>query len=70
RQALSEITGKNAFQGVSGAISFGPDGGTINKATGIVCADKNNHFRLVAVLGQFLVNSPPLTGFPAASACS
>jgi hypothetical protein len=69
-QILHGITGKNAFQGVSGAISFGPDGGVIDKATVIMCFGKDNFFKLDAVLGQFLVGAPPLTRFPAHSICT
>lgn len=69
-QILHGITGKNAFQGVSGAISFGPDGGVIDKATVIMCFGKDNFFKIDAVLGQFLVGAPPLTRFPTHSMCT
>jgi ABC-type branched-subunit amino acid transport system substrate-binding protein len=70
-QVLSEVTGKHAFQGVSGAISFGPDGGVINKATALVCFDtRSNDYKMDAVVGQFLVGAPPLTRFPTTSVCT
>jgi serine/threonine protein kinase/ABC-type branched-subunit amino acid transport system substrate-binding protein len=69
-QILNGIRGKNAFQGVSGAISFGPDGGVTDKATVIMCFGKDNFFKMDAVLGQFLVGAPLLTRFPTHSMCT
>jgi ABC-type branched-subunit amino acid transport system substrate-binding protein len=69
-QILNGIRGKNAFQGVSGAISFGPDGGVTDKATVIMCFGKDNFFKMDAVVGQFLVGAPLLTRFPTHSICT
>ncbi|HZR39989.1 MAG TPA: ABC transporter substrate-binding protein, partial [Ktedonobacteraceae bacterium] len=69
QQTLSEITGKNAFQGVTGQIAFNADGNPINKAVAIVC-NKGGLFKLDMVEGQFLLNGPLLTSYPSTSVCA
>ncbi len=68
-QALSEITGKSAFQGVSGQIVFGPDSNPIDKVVTVVC-NRDGYFVLDTVQRQFLVGGSAQTRFPASSACS
>src|SRR5579875_2661704 len=55
QQALSHLNGANAIQGVSGQISFGPDGNPMNKAVVVLYVDPNDHIKLVSVSGTFLV---------------
>ena len=55
RQALLQITGSKAIQGVSGQISFGSNGDPINKAIVVLYVDPNGHIRLDSVQGCFLV---------------
>ena len=69
QQALAGLMGPNALQGVTGQLAFGPDGNPINKAVTVVCND-GGHFKLDVVVGQFLVNGPILTEYPAKSGCA
>ncbi len=55
RQALLQITGSKAIQGVSGQISFGSNGDPIKKAIVVLFVDPNGHIQLKAVEGCFLV---------------
>jgi eukaryotic-like serine/threonine-protein kinase len=55
RQALLQITGSKAIQGVSGQISFGSNGDPINKAIVVLFVDPNGHIQLNSVQGCFLV---------------
>lgn len=57
QQALSKLNGPNAIQGVSGQISFGPDGNPVNKAVVVLYVDPNDHIKLVSVSGTFLLGS-------------
>jgi serine/threonine protein kinase/ABC-type branched-subunit amino acid transport system substrate-binding protein len=55
RQALSTINGTNAFQGVSGQISFGANGDPIDKAIVVLYVDPQGHIKMEpARLGRFL----------------
>jgi ABC-type branched-subunit amino acid transport system substrate-binding protein len=55
RQALSTINGVNSLQGVSGQISFGPDGNPTNKALVVLYVDPQGHIKMEPTqLGQFL----------------
>ena len=47
QQGLAKITGGQAFQGVSGQISFGPDGDPINKAVVILYVDSVGHIKMI-----------------------
>jgi serine/threonine protein kinase/ABC-type branched-subunit amino acid transport system substrate-binding protein len=57
RQALTQITGAQALQGVSGRIAFGPDGNPINKAFVILAVDTQGRIHEVGLQGCFLVGS-------------
>jgi ABC-type branched-subunit amino acid transport system substrate-binding protein len=46
KQALTQITGTQAFQGVSGQIAFGPDGDPINKALVVLSVSSDGHIEL------------------------
>jgi ABC-type branched-subunit amino acid transport system substrate-binding protein len=70
QQTLAGLTGSNALQGVAGQLAFGSDGDSIDKAVTMVCIDKDRHFQLDVVVGQFLVNGPILTEYPAKSVCA
>jgi ABC-type branched-subunit amino acid transport system substrate-binding protein len=50
RQALASIV----VQGISGQISFGPDGNPRNKALVLLYVDSQNRTQLQAIYGQFL----------------
>lgn len=67
-QTLKGITGKNAFQGISGVISFGRDGNPVNKATAILC-NRQGFFMLDVLLGQFQLEGSIRTQLPASSVC-
>src|SRR5579885_1179903 len=55
-QALKQLNGAHAFQGVSGQIAFGPNGDPINKAVVILhVAAQGNFVMDPTVEGQFLV---------------
>jgi hypothetical protein len=69
QQALTELKGVNALQGVTGQIAFGVDGNPVNKAVTIVC-NQGGLFKLDMVEGQFLSNGPLLTNYPATSNCA
>jgi ABC-type branched-subunit amino acid transport system substrate-binding protein len=57
RQALTKIVGPNAIQGVTGAISFGPDGDATNKAVAVIKIDSNGNFVLDQMNGTLLLGS-------------
>jgi len=46
QQGLTKITGDQAIQGVTGQISFGPDGDPVKKATVILYIDPAGHFKM------------------------
>jgi ABC-type branched-subunit amino acid transport system substrate-binding protein len=51
---LRSLNGANAIQGVSGQISFGPDGDPINKALVLLHVDAQGHIQMDPTkLGQF-----------------
>ena len=55
--ALTQLNGKNAFQGVSGQIAFGSDGNPINKAVVILYVSPRGFIMIdgSATQGQFLL---------------
>ncbi len=55
--ALPQITGSQAWQGVSGLIDFGPDHDPINKALVVLKIDNTGHFQMCSVQGHFSANS-------------
>jgi ABC-type branched-subunit amino acid transport system substrate-binding protein len=58
QQGLTQITGANAIQGVSGQISFGSNGDPINKAVVILYIDQDGHTHMLqpdGVVGCFVV---------------
>jgi len=60
--ALTEITGLKATQGVSGRISFGPDGNPKNKVVLVLHFDQISQIHLVQAYGCFLkpaATAPP-----------
>jgi len=57
QQALTQITGSQAIQGVSGQISFGSDGNVVNKAIVLVKFDTRGNARIDSVQGSFLLGS-------------
>ncbi len=69
QQALAGLTELNALQGVTGQLAFGSDGDPINKAVAIIC-NKDGFFKLDMVAGQFLLNEPLRTEYPAKSVCA
>ncbi|WP_069805880.1 protein kinase domain-containing protein [Thermogemmatispora onikobensis] len=54
RQALAELKGNQAVQGISGVISFGSDGNPDNKAVVVLMVDNVGHIKLESVQGRFL----------------
>jgi len=58
RLALTEITGLKATQGVSGRISFGPDGEPIDKVVLVLHFDQIAQIHLVQAYGCFLKPVP------------
>jgi serine/threonine protein kinase/ABC-type branched-subunit amino acid transport system substrate-binding protein len=69
QQALSEVNGPDAVQGVTGQIAFSADGNPIDKAVTVVC-NQGGLFKLDVVEGQFLLNGPLLTNYPTYSNCT
>ena len=55
QQALTNITGANALQGVSGQIAFGPDGNPQDKAVVILNVDKQRKIHIIKTEGTFLL---------------
>ncbi len=55
QRALTKITGSQALQGVSGQISFGPDGDVVNKATVLLGGNPNGSIKIESVQGTLLV---------------
>lgn len=49
RQALAQVTGTQAFQGVSGRISFGPNGNVIGKAVLVLVGQPDGQTKLAYV---------------------
>jgi ABC-type branched-subunit amino acid transport system substrate-binding protein len=55
QQALKQLNGANAIQGVSGQIAFGPDGNPINKAIVLLSVDSQGFIHMdTNILGQFI----------------
>ena len=56
QQALKNLNGANAIQGVSGQISFGPDGNPTNKAIVLLSVSPQGFIQMDPniILGQFL----------------
>ena len=69
QQALTQLKGSNALQGVTGQLAFDENGNPIDKAVTIVC-NKGGLFKLDAVEGQFLLNGPLLDNYPITSNCA
>ncbi len=67
QQALTQITGSQAWQGVSGRISFGPDGNPSNKVVLVLHWDQNISIGLEQAYGCFL---KPLPTASPSSGCS
>jgi len=57
QQALKQIAGAQAIQGVSGRIAFGPDGNPINKAFVILYVDMLGRIHEESLLGCFQLGS-------------
>jgi ABC-type branched-subunit amino acid transport system substrate-binding protein len=55
QQALTNITGSQAFQGVSGQIAFGQDGDPSDKAVVILNVDKQGVVHILDTGGRFLL---------------
>jgi ABC-type branched-subunit amino acid transport system substrate-binding protein len=55
RQALLQITGPKAIQGVGGQISFDSKGEPMNKAVVVLFVDSGGHIQINSVQGCFLV---------------
>ena len=58
--ALKELTGDQAFQGVSGQISFGTDGNPLNKAVVLLSLRPDGDVQLAStsgIQGCFLINT-------------
>jgi serine/threonine protein kinase/ABC-type branched-subunit amino acid transport system substrate-binding protein len=55
RSGLTQITGSNAIQGVSGQISFGENGDPTSKAVVVLSVDPDGSVQMNAVLGCFAV---------------
>jgi eukaryotic-like serine/threonine-protein kinase len=68
-QTLTELTGPDAFQGITGQISFGPDDNPINKAVMMMC-NKDGTFHVDALEGQFLLGQSVATFYPSISSCA
>ena len=56
QQALRNLNGGNAIQGVSGQIAFGPDGDPINKALVLLYVDPKGYIHMdeKTIWGQFI----------------
>jgi eukaryotic-like serine/threonine-protein kinase len=57
RLGLAQITGPNTMQGVSGQISFGPDGDPVNKVVLILDIDSSSDVEIESLQGSLLVGS-------------
>jgi eukaryotic-like serine/threonine-protein kinase len=55
QRGLTKVNGANAIQGVSGQITFGPDGNPIDKAIVILYVDPQGHVKMEPIrVGRFL----------------
>jgi eukaryotic-like serine/threonine-protein kinase len=55
QQALRDLNGANAIQGVSGQIALGPDGNPLNKAIVLLYVDSQGYIQMDPhILGQFI----------------
>jgi ABC-type branched-subunit amino acid transport system substrate-binding protein len=70
QQALTQVTGNRAFQGVTSQITFGPDSNPIDRAIVLICVDKRNFFKMDGVYGKFMVGEADRAQFFTPSACS
>ncbi|HLQ11294.1 MAG TPA: hypothetical protein VK134_06810, partial [Ktedonobacteraceae bacterium] len=57
QQALTQIKGAQAVQGVSGPIEFGTNGDPVNKPFVILAVDSQGRIHQESLLGRLLVGS-------------
>jgi ABC-type branched-subunit amino acid transport system substrate-binding protein len=55
QQALAQVGGNKAFQGVTSQISFGSDSNPTDRAIVIICTDQGRFFKMDGIYGKFLV---------------
>jgi hypothetical protein len=70
QQALTEITGNKAFQGITSQIALGPDGNPIDRAVIMVCVTKDRFLKMDGIHGKFLIGEAERAGLNTTSVCS
>ncbi len=70
QHALTQVTGKQAFQGVTSQISFGSDSNPIDRAVVIICVDKGRFFKMDGMYGKFMIGEADRAQVFTPSACS
>jgi eukaryotic-like serine/threonine-protein kinase len=70
QHALTQVTGDQAFQGVSSQISFGSDSNPIDRAIVFLCISEGKFFKMDGIYGKFLVGEPSRAQIFEPSACS
>jgi serine/threonine protein kinase/ABC-type branched-subunit amino acid transport system substrate-binding protein len=70
QHALTQVTGNQAFQGVTSQISFGPDSNPRDRAIVIICVTQGKFLKMDGIYGKFLVGEPYRAEIFIPSACS
>lgn len=70
QHALTQVTGNQAFQGVTSQIAFGADSDPIDRAIVLICVDKGNFFKMDGVYGKFMAGEADRAQIFTPSACS
>jgi serine/threonine protein kinase/ABC-type branched-subunit amino acid transport system substrate-binding protein len=70
QQALTEITGNKALQGITSQMSLGADSNPIDRAIVIICVYQGGFFKMDGVYGKFLIGEADRAQFYTPSACS
>jgi eukaryotic-like serine/threonine-protein kinase len=69
QQALTQVKGKQAFQGVTSQISFGTDSNPTGRAIVIICVSRGQFLKMDGIYGQFLVREANRAQFFRPSVC-
>jgi serine/threonine protein kinase/ABC-type branched-subunit amino acid transport system substrate-binding protein len=70
QHALTQVTGNQAFQGVTSQISFGSDSNPTDRAILLICVYQGQFLKMDGIYGRFLVGEADRAQIFTPSACS
>jgi serine/threonine protein kinase/ABC-type branched-subunit amino acid transport system substrate-binding protein len=70
QHALTQVTGNQAFQGVTSQISFGSDSNPIDRAILLICVHEGQFLKMDGIYGRFLVGEEKRAQISTPSVCS